>query len=77
MSTLFSPFLPGPIGPHKSDPVFLKIRDDFISFFDAALICYSVLNSAQFDLWNIPVKNDSVIMNFAFIFVIYPENKVI
>ena len=38
-----NPFLPGPIGSHKSDPVFLKIRDDFISFFHTALICYSVL----------------------------------
>ena len=72
-----NPFVQGPIGPRESDPVFLKFRDDYILFFDAALICYSIFNSAQFDLWNIPVKNDSVIMNFAFIFVIYPENKVI
>jgi hypothetical protein len=68
-----NPLLPGPIGPQKSDPVFLKIRDVFILFFDAALISYSIFNSAQFDVWNIPVKNHSVVMNFAFIFSIYPN----
>ena len=46
----FNPFVQGPIGPRESDPVFLKIREDYILFFDAALICYCIFNSAQFDL---------------------------
>ena len=57
--------------------IFPIIRDVYILSYHFLLICYSTFNSAQFDVWNIPVENHSVVMNFAFIFSMYPKLEVI